>query len=43
MLDVGKELCYLERTECEAAKLFQVSQNTVHYRKNKVLEKQKGL
>lgn len=41
-MELIQELFYLERTEREAAKLFQVSQNTVHYRKNKVLEKLKG-
>lgn len=41
-MELIQELFYLERTEREAAKLFKVSQNTVHYRKNKVLEKLKG-
>ncbi len=41
-MELIQELFYLERTEREAAKLFHVSQNTVHYRKNKVLEKLKG-
>lgn len=41
-MELIQELFYLERTEREAAKLFRVSQNTVHYRKNKVLEKLKG-
>lgn len=41
-MELIQELFYLERTEHEAAKLFQVSQNTVHYRKNKVLAKLKG-
>ncbi len=38
-----EELFYLERTEREAAGRFAVSQNTIHYRKKKVLEKLKGL
>ena len=41
-MELIQELFYLERTEREAAKLFRVSQNTVHYRKNKVLAKLKG-
>lgn len=36
-----QELFYLEKTEREAAALFQLSQNTIHYRKNRVLEKLK--
>lgn len=38
-----QELFYLEKTERETAKLFQVSQNTIHYRKCRVLEKLKKL
>lgn len=38
-----EELFYLEKTEREAAKRFAVSQNTIHYRKNKVLEKLRKL
>ena len=38
-----EELFYLEKTEREAAELFAVSQNTIHYRKNKILEKLKKL
>lgn len=38
-----EELFYLEKTEREVARLFKVSQNTIHYRKNKVLEKLKQL
>lgn len=38
-----EELFYLKKTEGEAAKLFAVSQNTIHYRKNKVLEKLRKL
>lgn len=38
-----QELFYLEKTEREAAGLFQVSQNTIHYRKCRVLEKLKKL
>lgn len=34
-----EELFFLERTEREAARLFGVSQNTIHYRKGRVLEK----
>lgn len=34
-----EELFYLEKTEREAAKKFKVSQNTIHYRKNKILDK----
>lgn len=33
-MELIQELFYLERTEREAAELFRVSQNTVHYRKN---------
>lgn len=36
-----QELFYLEKTEREAAALFQLSQNTIHYRKNRVLKKLK--
>lgn len=36
-----QELFYMEKTEREAAALFQLSQNTIHYRKNRVLEKLK--
>lgn len=38
-----QELFYLEKTEREAAGLFQVSQNTIHYRKCRALEKLKKL
>lgn len=38
-----EELFYLEKTEREAAERFAVSQNTIHYRKNKVLEKLRKL
>lgn len=38
-----EQLFYLEKTEREVAGLFAVSQNTIHYRKNKVLEKLKKL
>lgn len=38
-----EELFYLEKTEREAAEFFAVSQNTIHYRKNKVLSKLKKL
>lgn len=38
-----EELFYLEKTEREAAKRFRVSQNTIHYRKNKVLDKLRKL
>ena len=38
-----EKLFYLEKTEREVARLFKVSQNTIHYRKNKVLEKLKQL
>lgn len=38
-----EELFYLEKTEREAAKRFKVSQNTIHYRKNKVLDKLRKL
>ena len=38
-----EELFYLERTEREVARRFRVSQNTIHYRKNKVLDKLRKL
>lgn len=38
-----KELFYQEKTECEVAKIFSVSQNTIHYRKNMVLKKLKKM
>lgn len=38
-----EELFFLEKTEREAAELFGVSHNTIHYRKNKVLDKLKRL
>ena len=38
-----EELFYLEKTEREAAKKFKVSQNTIHYRKNKILDKLREL
>ena len=38
-----EELFYLEKTEREAAKRFEVSQNTIHYRKKKVLDKLRKL
>lgn len=34
-----EELFYLEKTEREVAGLYDVSQNTIHYRKNKLLDK----
>lgn len=34
-----KVLFYSGKTEREAAEIFQVSQNTIHYRKNKILKK----
>ena len=33
------ELFYLEKTEREVAGLYAVSQNTIHYRKNRLLDK----
>lgn len=33
------ELFYLEKTEREVAELYAVSQNTIHYRKNRLLDK----
>ena len=33
------ELFYLEKTEREVAGLYAVSQNTIHYRKSRVLDK----
>ena len=38
-----EELFYLEKTEREAARRFKVSQNTIHYRKNKILDKLRKL
>lgn len=34
-----EELFYLEKTEREVAGLYAVSQNTIHYRKNRLLDK----
>lgn len=34
-----EELFYLEKTEREVAGMYDVSQNTVHYRKNRLLDK----
>jgi RNA polymerase sigma factor (sigma-70 family) len=42
-MELVEELFYLEKTEREAAKRFAVSQNTIHYRKNKILDKLKKL
>lgn len=42
-MSLVEELFFLERTEREAARLFHVSQNTIHYRKGRVLEKLRGL
>ncbi|MCX4298128.1 MAG: sigma-70 family RNA polymerase sigma factor [Lachnospiraceae bacterium] len=38
-----EELFYLEKTEREAAEKFSVSQNTIHYRKKRILDKLKKL
>ena len=40
-MELIQELFFLEKSEREAAGLFHVSQNTIHYRKNRVLEKLK--
>ena len=37
------ELFYLEKTEREVAGLYAVSQNTIHYRKNRILDKLKKM
>ena len=37
------ELFYLEKTEREVAGLYAVSQNTIHYRKNRLLDKLRKL
>lgn len=42
-LELIQELFYLEKTEREVAALLQVTQNTVNYRKHKVLDKLKRL
>lgn len=34
-----EELFYLEKTEREVARMYDVSQNTIHYRKNRLLDK----
>lgn len=34
-----EELFYLEKTEREVAGMYDVSQNTIHYRKNRLLDK----
>ena len=38
-----EELFYLEKTEREVAGMYAVSQNTIHYRKNRILEKLKKM
>lgn len=38
-LNLIQELFYLEKSEREVAKRLQISQNTLHYRKSKVLGK----
>lgn len=38
-----EELFYLEKTEREVAGLYAVSQNTIHYRKNRLLDKLRKL
>jgi len=42
-MELVEELFYREKTEREAARRFAVSQNTIHYRKNKVLDKLRKL
>lgn len=42
-LELIQELFYLEKTERDIAALLQISQNTVNYRKNKVLAKLRKL
>ena len=38
-LSLLNELFYLEKTEREVAGMYAVSQNTIHYRKNRLLDK----
>ena len=42
-LSLLNELFYLEKTEREVAGLYAVSQNTIHYRKNRILDKLKKM
>lgn len=42
-LELIQKLFYLEKTEREVAAMLQVTQNTVNYRKHKVLDKLKRL
>lgn len=42
-MELVEELFYRGKTEREAARRFAVSQNTIHYRKNKVLHKLRKL